>query len=349
MASGRCARRAAAARGEAERRRLAVAIEQSADAVVITDDDGRDRVREPGLRAGHRLLAGRGPRPEPADPQERRPESGVLRGDVGDAHERAVVRRGPDEPAQGRQPVPGGGRHLADPRRGRDDHELRRGQARRDAGARRGGRRGADGARARPDRRDPRRLADPGRPRQPPPRRSAGRSSAWPGSRPLDSAYFTLEGPVMPLAFVRADGGSGQPATACPSSAAASCASGPAQGHGSRPGFASRGTRTTGCSASWASEAIAYAPVRYSGDAHRDPDRDLGGDRRRRAADRVSARPARVRGLRRRARRARHRGPDRRRAGSASGSPRPSSRYLPAGLPAGRRCRDWTRTSATRP
>ena len=51
------------------------------------------RVRQPGLRAGDRVFAGRGPRAESADPQERRPGSDVLQGDVGGAHRAASRSR----------------------------------------------------------------------------------------------------------------------------------------------------------------------------------------------------------------------------------------------------------------
>ena len=151
------AARDAAARHLAEREmlRLVTAIEQSSDAVVITDAGGAIEYVNPAFEqvTGYSAAEALGQNP-------RMLKSGVQ----GPAFYAAmwatlvsgtVVRGGPRQPAQGRQPVPGGGRHLADPRRGGDDHELRGGQARRDPRARRRSRPGANGAGARPDRRDP--------------------------------------------------------------------------------------------------------------------------------------------------------------------------------------------------
>ena len=89
----------------------------------LGDDHGRDRrdrVREPRVRARVRLRIRRGHRPEPSHPEERCAGAGVLCGDVGHPHGRALIHRRYHQSAQGRQPVPRGGRHLAGHRRCRE-------------------------------------------------------------------------------------------------------------------------------------------------------------------------------------------------------------------------------------
>ena len=90
----------------------------------------RDRLRQPRLRTGHGVHAGRAAGPEPARAQERPPRRAVLRAPVGDAARRRHLARHAHQPPQGRHAVRGGGGDLARPRCDGPGDGVRRGQAR---------------------------------------------------------------------------------------------------------------------------------------------------------------------------------------------------------------------------
>ena len=116
-------------RVEAERVRLAAAVDQSADSIMITDLGGDDRLCEPGLRAAVGIRARRGDRAEPPDPQERTARPGVLPFDVGDGAARRRLVRVRREPPQGRHALRRGDGHLPRARRGWPHGALRGGRA----------------------------------------------------------------------------------------------------------------------------------------------------------------------------------------------------------------------------
>ncbi len=144
--------RAARAAAEADRLRLATAIEQSAESVVITDVEGAIEYVNPDLRAGHRLRARGGAGPQSAPAQQRRAARGVLRGDVADSGGRASLGRRFRQPSQGRLAVHRGGRDLPGPRCDRLDGRLRGREARRHPGAGSRGARAGPGSRTGPGR-----------------------------------------------------------------------------------------------------------------------------------------------------------------------------------------------------
>ena len=139
-------------RADLEMRRLTAAIRQTADAVIVTDATGAIEYVNPAFErvTGYSSdeVLGQNPR--------------ILKSGVqGPAFyaamsatlaSRELVHRGPGQPPQGWQPLPGGGRHLGGPRRGRGRHELCRGQSERDPRTCPGGRAATDRAGARPDR-----------------------------------------------------------------------------------------------------------------------------------------------------------------------------------------------------
>ncbi len=120
-------------RAEEARRRLAAAVDQAAEAVVVTDARGRDRVRQPGVRAHHRLHPGRGDRAEPPVAEERQARRALLPRALGDDHRGTAVEGPLRQPAQGRHALRGGGDDLAGARRARRHPQLRRRRARRHA------------------------------------------------------------------------------------------------------------------------------------------------------------------------------------------------------------------------
>ena len=102
---------------EREGIRLATAIDQAMDAVVITDASGADHLRQPRVRARERVLAQRGARRDAADPQERLAVGSLLRHAVAHHHGGQRVERGADQPPQGRRHLPRGRHHHAGSRR----------------------------------------------------------------------------------------------------------------------------------------------------------------------------------------------------------------------------------------
>ena len=102
-----------------------------------------DPVRQPRLRADHRVRPGGGHRAEPADPQERAAGPGVLQEFVADPPPGGGLARDLPQPEEGRHPLRGGRRHLPGAGPLRPGGELRRRQTRRH-------RRPADGGAASP-------------------------------------------------------------------------------------------------------------------------------------------------------------------------------------------------------
>ena len=249
--------------GDPRRRAGAPAACHGNRAVVRLDrhhrHDRRDRVREPGLRAIERLLPRRGHRQEPTNPEERRPGCRLLRGHVGDAHQRQPVRLRHHEPAQGRHAVPGGERGLADPRRLRQDHELRRRQTRCHRAARDGGRRGPPGEGAFADRRDHQSAGAR------PDARGDSRADLPTGREPRQRARPPISATSAPAASSCPSVSPGQtPARsssdASRSSAAAPCTIRPTRGRGSSSGSIAPGTPTRSSSRSSASHRWPTCP-----------------------------------------------------------------------------------------
>ena len=74
------------------------------------------RIRQRSLRAGHRLRARRGARPQSAHAQFGQDAEGDLRGSVGSPDRRPILERRIHQPAQGRQRIRRVRHHRADPR-----------------------------------------------------------------------------------------------------------------------------------------------------------------------------------------------------------------------------------------
>ncbi len=90
---------------------------------------GRDPVRQPGLRAHHRLRAQRGPGHAPPDPAPRPDEQRFLPQAVENARDRQHLARALHQQAQGRRRLRPTRHDLARARRHRDDYALRLGRA----------------------------------------------------------------------------------------------------------------------------------------------------------------------------------------------------------------------------
>ena len=99
-----------------ERDRLAAAVEQSIESIVVTDLDARIVYVNPAFERMTGYTAVRGHRTEPALPEERPPAALVLYGHVGCARQRFTLDGRFRQPAQGRHFLLGGDRHLAGPR-----------------------------------------------------------------------------------------------------------------------------------------------------------------------------------------------------------------------------------------
>jgi PAS domain S-box-containing protein len=102
--------------------RLATAVEQAADSIVITDAAGRILYANPAFEKSS------GAGPESSHPQKRPAGYGILPADVGATRLRRSVERPFFQPAQGRHALPGKRHHLAHPGRQRQNRQLCGGQ-----------------------------------------------------------------------------------------------------------------------------------------------------------------------------------------------------------------------------